>query len=224
MECIGHVLDVLEELELTLSYKKSFLLLAHAGTNTRRVLKGLIHRQGQETFLRIPRLNGQSTCLPLRTKVTYLGTIMSYRLFEEATWKRAAWIAFRRLKPWLQHKAFPIAQRLYLWKTSVFTVLTYSLLASGLTVQILHSFQAVVYKQIRLIIGDHPYLTHHTHQQVFQSHGLDHPVQICCPTLPWVSANASAGAQNCCIRMMFCIPSTGGSCMTIVLSSTKFGR
>ena len=31
---------------------------------------------------------------------------------------------------------------------------------------------------IRIIVGDHSYCTHHTHQQVFQTFGLDHPLDM----------------------------------------------
>ena len=51
---LGMVLDVLERLELQLSYQKSFILMRYAGTNPRPTLKGLIDRQGPDHCLLVP--------------------------------------------------------------------------------------------------------------------------------------------------------------------------
>ena len=178
---LGFVLDVLEQLDLQLSYQKSFILMRYAGTNPRPTLKGLIRRQGLEHCLLVQRLHGQPTALPLRKKGSYLGAIITYSDLESQSWqhrKRAAWIAFNRLRNWLSNRSIAIRPRLHLWKQSVFTVLTYSLMATQVTISILHDFQAVVYRMIRILIGDHPYRTHHSHQQVFQQFHLSHPLDM----------------------------------------------
>ena len=144
---LGFVLDTLERLELQLSYQKSFVLLKYAGTNPRPVLKGRIRRQGPDHFLLVQRQHGQTSALPLRKKGSYLGAIISYSAFEFQSWqhrKRTAWFAFNRLCKWLRHRHIAVQQRLYLWKQCVFTVLTYSLMATNVTVHILHDFQTVV--------------------------------------------------------------------------------
>ena len=178
---LGFVLDTLQHLELQLSYQKSFVILKYAGTNPRPVLKGRIRRQGPDHFLLVQRQHGQTSALPLRKKGSYLGAVISYSAFELQSWqhrKRTAWLAFNRLCKWLRHRHIAVRQRLYLWKQCVFTVLTYSLMATNVTVSILHDFQTVVFRMIRTILGDHPYRTHRSHQQVFHQFQLDHPLDM----------------------------------------------
>ena len=178
---LGLVLDILEQLELQLSYQKSFVLLKYAGTNPRPTLKGRIRRQGTDHCLLVPRRNGSPSALPLRTKGSYLGAVISYSAQEIQSWhhrRRTAWIAFNRLRSWLSHRQISVRHRLSLWRQCVFTVLTYAILATQVTIPILHDFQATIYRMIRIIVGDHSYCTHHTHQQVFQTFGLDHPLDM----------------------------------------------
>lgn len=56
--------------------------------------------------------------------------------------------------------------------------MTYSLLATNISTSILHDFQATTYRMIRIILGDHSYRTRTTHQQVFNLHNLDHPLDM----------------------------------------------
>ena len=178
---LGLVLDTLERLELQLSYQKSFILLKYAGTNPRPPMKGRIRRQGSEHFLLVPRQQRPPSALPLRSKGSYLGAVISYSAFEQQSWvhrRQSAWLAFTRLRSWLRHRHIAKHQRLYLWKQCVFTVMTYSLLATDVTVAILHDFQKTTYRMIRIILGDHPYRTHSTHMQVFTRHQLDHPLDM----------------------------------------------
>ena len=83
---LGLVLDILEQLELQLSYQKSFVLLKYAGTNPRPTLKGRIRRQGTDHCLLVPRRNGSPSALPLRTKGSYLGAVISYSAQEIQSW------------------------------------------------------------------------------------------------------------------------------------------
>ena len=101
---------------------------------------------------------------------------MSYHAFEELTWqhrKKSSWLAFYRLKPWLKTSRLDRNKRLYPWRICIHTIMTYGLMATNITVKILHEYQAVVYRMLRTAIGDHPYRTHHTHQQVM--HLFQHP-------------------------------------------------
>ena len=179
---LGCVLDVLESLHMTLSYTKSFMLMSVSGTNPRAALKGIVHRSQKGTQIRLPR-EGQYTDLPLHNTGSYLGVVMSYKQFEVSTWHRrrqAGWSAFQRMQCWLKAKTIPMNQRLFLWHTCIFTVLTYGLLAVQLTPQILHDYQSVVFRMLRSVIGDHSYCTHHTHQQALQSHGVSEPLDLLC--------------------------------------------
>ena len=145
---LGHALDVLESLQLTLSYTKSFVILAATGTNPRHTLKGVIQRHPTGASVVLPRAAG-TTLLPLRSKGVYLGVVMSYRTFEEDTWirrKHASWTAFHRLRPWFKAQSIPVKHRIYLWHTCVHSVMTYGILAVQLTHKIFHDYQSQVYR------------------------------------------------------------------------------
>ncbi|CAL1152943.1 unnamed protein product [Cladocopium goreaui] len=178
---IGHTLDVIENMKLSLSYSKSHMLIAYAGTNARVALKGILHRSPTGASIRVPRLGREHTCLPLRSKGSYLGVCISYHAFELQTWnhrKQASWLAFARLRAWLRSRQLTRAHRMYLWKTCVFTVLTYGLLATNVTIPVLLDFQGTVYKMVRTVLQDHSYITHTTHQAAFQQHRIDPPLEM----------------------------------------------
>ena len=178
---IGHALDVIESLKLSLSYSKSYMMIAYTGTNPRSALKGVLHKTPAGTSIRIPRTEGQPTTLPLKNKGSYLGVTLSYNAHEQLAWnhrKHAGWLAFARLRPWLRNRQIPQSKRLYLWKTCVYTVMTYGILASNVTLKVLTDYQVVVYRMIRIILGDHAFISHRTHQQVFQHFHLAHPLDM----------------------------------------------
>ena len=184
LQCMGHLLDCIERLKLTLSYQKTFVILAATGSNMKRVLSraesSVLHRL---CWLVIPRGDGSKTELPMRSAVTYLGTTMSYGAYELQTWKqrkRAGWAAFSRLKCWLQHRQISLAQRLYLWRTCVQTIITYGITATNVTVQVLNEYQTITYQMLRTIFGNHPYRTRATHSQVLDMYNHPHPLDLLC--------------------------------------------
>ena len=177
---MGHLLDVLHRLKLTVSCSKTFVILAVTGTNPRAALKSFVQRNQKGTKFRIACIQG-SMDFPLQSTGSYLGVTMSYRMFEDATWtkrQRAGWSAFQRLLPWLKTRSIPLTQRLYLWHTCIHTVITYGLLAVQMTPKVLHEYQSVVFRMLRGVIGDHAYCTHHTHQQALQAFAIPEPLDL----------------------------------------------
>ena len=184
LRCMGHLLDCIEQLKLTLSYQKTFVILASTGSNARPALKGRVRRTPQQLIAVIPRGDGSKTELPMRSAVTYLGTIMSYGAFELQTWRhrqRVSWTAFHRLTCWLRHRRLNQEHRIYLWKTCIHTIMTYGIFATNVTVQVLHEYQTTVYQMVRMVLGDHSYKTGHTHQQVLGNHRLPPPLDLLRP-------------------------------------------
>ena len=104
---------------MTISCEKSFLLLTVAGTNPRLYMKPYIRRGSHGTTFEIPRGTGQTTSIPMKSSGRYLGAIMSYRMMEELTWKhrcKSAWLAFNRLKKWLQSRQLSVRYKMHLWQ------------------------------------------------------------------------------------------------------------
>lgn len=140
LRCMGHLLDCIEKIKLTLSYQKTFVIMASTGSNARSALKGRVRRTPQQMLAVIQRGEGSKTDLPMRSTVTYLGTVMSCGAFELQTWqqrKKCSWMAFHRLKCWLRHRRLNLAHRLYFWKTCINTIMTYGIFATNVAVQTL---------------------------------------------------------------------------------------
>lgn len=178
---LGCVLDAVEELQLILSYEKTYIIMATAGTSIQRGLKGTISRTKQGMAIQIPRASGQCSQIPLRAKGKYLGTELSYGQYELQTWHqrlKAARSAFSRLRCWFKNKQFLTTHRIYLWKVCVHTILTYGICATNLTVKILIEYQQTIYQMMRTVLHDHSYHSHRTHQQVFAQFGLDPPLRM----------------------------------------------
>ena len=55
---IGIILDTLEAMGLKLSLDKSYILLAIAGAQSRKIRAGLVKKDGTRFYLEIPRANG----------------------------------------------------------------------------------------------------------------------------------------------------------------------
>ena len=177
----GCILDVLENLKLELSYEKTFILLATAGSGVQKGLKSSIDRQKDGVTMLIPRAGRADSRIPLKSKGKYLGTELSYGHFEMQTWKlrlKAGKSAFARLKCWFKNKQLSMPHRVQLWQTCVHTILVYGLCATHINVKILHEYQQTVYQMMRTVLHDHAYRTHNSHQQVFHAHGLELPLQL----------------------------------------------
>eukprot|EP00435_Cladocopium_sp_Y103_P013798 s4108_g3.t1 len=173
------MLDVLEAMKLQLSYNKSFLIFAVAGSNHRKAIKGHLAQGAAGYTLLLPRCDGRKTALPVKSTGKYLGVLMSYKTFEESTWqlrKKAGWSAFVRLKPWFQNRAIPRHSKIQLWQSCVFSILGYGIFSTNFTVKILQDFQSTYYNMMRMVIGDHSYCTRNTHQQAFQPFDIEQPL------------------------------------------------
>ena len=177
----GCILDVLETLKLELSYEKTFIILATAGSSVRKGLKSSIVRRRDGATIAIPRADRADSMIPLKSKGKYLGTELSYGHFELQTWHlrlKAGKSAFARLRCWFRNKQLTMPHRVHLWQTCVHTILVYGLCATHVNVKILHEYQQTVYQMMRTVLHDHAYSTHKTHQQVFHAHGLELPLQL----------------------------------------------
>lgn len=85
---IGLILDTLENMGLTLSLEKSFILLEIAGTHSRKIRSSLVKQDGTNCFLEIPRSNGTYSRIPVKKEADYLGTRLSYSNPEQLTFEK----------------------------------------------------------------------------------------------------------------------------------------
>ena len=179
LSSFGIVLDILTDLGMTINVAKSAVQLKIAGTSYRKLVSRLIRRTVNGAFVQIPRQKDASW-IRLEGKTPYLGVTVSYGPLEALTLQTrmsAGQSAFRRLRLWLTRRQISVKNRLRLWHTCIFPVFTYGIFTVGLTYQGLHNLQQIMYRQLRLILGDHAYCTRRTHQEALASRDCATPLQ-----------------------------------------------
>ena len=178
---LGIILHKLQQMGLTINLSKSAVQLVMAGTSFRRTWNAVRHKEGDATWIVIPLPDGAQVSIPLVTQIKYLGIILSYGAFEDQTVTHRVHLAkhaFSRLRRWLCGRhGLTVQQRFKLWQTCVFTVLKYGILAMPISKPGLHTLQKSMYAMLRQIIGDHAYITRHTHQQALSRFCIDLPLE-----------------------------------------------
>ena len=181
---ILHYIDValrlLQSWGLQVNDKKSAALLALVGSSSRRVRSDLVLRNGMQEWLKIGAGGTDPFLIPIVRKTKYLGAIMSYHTPEDDTLTHRislARTAFSRLQKWLtRQKGLATQQRLQLWTTCVYSVLSYSICTIGITISGLQKFTKCMFSMIRQVLGDHAFYTGHSHAFVFHKYCIDLPL------------------------------------------------
>ena len=178
---IGHLMDAMEHMGLTISLDKTFAIIHICGTNCRKFRSQIIQMDALGPYLNIPRADKTITKLRIRSQAKYLGVCVNYQNSEQLTFmtrKRAALITFQRLKKWLCNKHLALRTRLQMWHSCVFMSLTYGLLAVDITLPILTKFQSLIFGMYRRILRDFGQQTGHTHSHILEAYGLQHPLAL----------------------------------------------
>ena len=131
----GRIVDFFSSAGLQASSGKSAIMIRIAGRKARETLKGFLVKQNGQTFVRTSEKDGH--LFPLVMNRKYLGAVLSYHGFEDATLHErigAARNNYTRLKKLLHgHKELRLCDRLKIWQTCVWSSLTYSLPCVGVT-------------------------------------------------------------------------------------------
>ena len=110
----------------------------------------------------------------------YLGAVVSYGSFEDQTLEHRLQIGranFWRLHKILRSKhSLNRGKRLRIWRACVHTASVYGLTACGLTCKGAGKLSQETLKQIRLVVGDHVYMTSHSHEEVLDKWSIPHPI------------------------------------------------
>ena len=177
---LGHVIDCLEELGLTVHPVKTVAMLQLGGTQQRKWQALLTRRGANGAYLILPRKNG-SMQLKLVSSMVYLGIRISYAAFETSTQTlrtHAAQKSAMSLSRWLYSKRrLPFSHRLRLWQACIVPCAEYGLLAVGITHKVLTKHVTCLMKQLRIITGNQSHVTHDSHLTVLHAFGLEHPIE-----------------------------------------------
>ena len=180
MHNITKTLQLLKRFGLLINPNKCTALLTLSGTCSRRTRAQLTAwREGKE-WLRFSDEDNDTVWIPIASKATYLGAVMSYAKFEDQTVKhrvQLSRIAFTRLRKWLTGKrGLRKQQRLSLFTTCVYPIMTYGIFPIGLTTFGLKHIQLHMYSMLRQILCNHAYITGQSHQQALALNHVDPPL------------------------------------------------
>ena len=182
LHAFGILLETLQMFSLKTNPKKSAALLAIAGTSHRHQRAQFVVTKNNCEQLRIPLPEGGEVHIPIHSKVTYLGTQMTYKDCATATLQHRmclAKVAQRRLGRWLRGKHdFSIASRFQLWRSTVYPVLTHGIFSTSITTQGICTLQKELCKMLRQVACDHAYRTGHTNNQAISNAGFPTPLQL----------------------------------------------
>ena len=174
----GQFLAALQDMGLQVNPQKSVAVAEVRGVALRKALKQATVRTAQQSCLRIPMPSpvGPPVVIPLHPQAMYLGVIVSYRQFEDATVKRNISRAKQRygqLRRVLTTRSVlhPV-HRLRLWRACLESVFLYGLPAVGVTPHGLHLLQVSMTKQIRAVLRSPVHITHESNQALWHRTGL----------------------------------------------------
>ena len=177
---IAQLLDLLEEMHLTVSLGKSAVLLKVTGTARKEILKKHTTRRDGITCLIVPRKDGRLSFLPIARQHKYLGTMLSYANPEDATLQfriKSGQTAFFRLIKFLgkTHK-LPLKMKLQLWTQCVLCSYLYGLYAAGITAQGCTRLSTRILLDLRRLTGCWAHLTHVSNSELCQHLKIREPI------------------------------------------------
>ena len=181
-KAFGVLFATLRSLDMIINTEKSVAILAMSGSSSKLLRRSCVRRdnQGEKLCIEVP--GAEPVFVPLQQRTKYLGVIVSYGNFEDASLqhrKQLMHIGFLRLKRWLTGRhAFTISQKFQLWRSCIFPILTYGIFAVGITQKGLQLTMTSLTIMLRKLIGDHAYLTGHSNRQALEIFHLPSPARL----------------------------------------------
>ena len=178
---LGMLLDVVETMGLELSLDKTQVLIHICGSNCRQTIKRIIHHDRDGPYIELPRVAQAMSKVRIKKQAKYLGVCISYHTSEKLTMQTrisSAHKTFGRLKKWLCSTRLRLGYRLQIWHSCVFMTLQYGLFAVDLTLSDILKAQRLMLTMFRQMVGDHSFVTRHTHEYILEEHGLLHPIAL----------------------------------------------
>ena len=180
------ILSILEDLCLTINFKKTAILLVLEGCEAAKVLREhTTTRAGQQ--LLCLRVRGRDCTLPIKTSHEYLGSIVSYlgrqnlNLDHRVQAGNGRYQALRRTLN--GRHVLTAHNRVRLWRACVQTSQHYSLAAVGITRKGLDRLTKAATRQLRAALKQPAHVSHLTNQQIWQQAGISPPIQQLVKTL-----------------------------------------
>ena len=158
---IKHILAHLVRRGLTISQDKTVILLELQGPQAAKALERYTVQKTEGRFFRFV-LPERTILLKIVTSHVYLGATISFRKFEQETFKHRLGLArgsFSRLRGVLTNRTVPLRLRLQLWKGCVWPALLHALDVTGLPQPEIATLQSLLIQQARTIANSHSMIT-----------------------------------------------------------------
>ena len=172
---LSFLLRVFRAYGLRINQQKSVALTRMVGRALNPFLRRWTSRPTTGPILHLPDAN---LTIPLMSKTSYLGTIVSYRAWEADTIRRritAAQTCFRILRRWLLDKHHDIKIRIRLYNQCVLPTVLYGVFEMGITYQGSQPIIGMINNHHRLIAHVPVHLTRIPTTEFFTSLGLRPP-------------------------------------------------
>ena len=176
LDVLALLFNVLHKFGMTVNASKSRVILAVAGTQASQIKKRFVRVIENCPHLKV---NDKGLLIPLVDSFVYLGVKVGYKGFEDDTLhhrlakgKANYW----RLAKILRGKhALSAKTRMQLWRSCVWTSISYGLDCVGLTQMGASLLETSVLRQVRAALSCPSHITHVSSQDLMQKYGMDLP-------------------------------------------------
>lgn len=179
---LGILFSTLKLMDMQLNPGKSVAIMELRGSLSTALKHRLVHQHQSGAVLKIEVPDHADVFIPVLRSTKYLGVIISYDSFEDASLTHRLQlmkVGFKRLQKWLTGRhSLTIAQRFSIWRTCIYPIFSYGVFATGMTRQGIQKAKTQMIIMIRQICQDHSYLTRRTNQQALTLHSLPAPERL----------------------------------------------
>ena len=182
LKSVRILLNVLTSFGMEVNCLKTVCLLCLQGTQASKLRKRYCGKTKQGNILRIPRLSDDdpSIALPLVHQHVYLGVVLSYTSYSYFTVKHRVACArksFMSLRPWWAKNKLTLSTRVALWKSCIWSSLSYGLSAVGLDRKSQRLLTTTVMHQLRWLAQSPLRQDCESNAALLQRLGLWNPVE-----------------------------------------------
>ena len=176
LDVLALLFSTLHKFGMTVNASKSKAIMAVAGTQASQIKKKFVRVIENCPHLKV---NDKGLLIPLVDSFVYLGVKASYKGFEDDTLQHRlakGKANYWRLAKLLRGKhTLSSKTRIQLWRSCVWTSISYGLDCVGLTQQGISLLETSVLRQVRAALSCPSHITHVSSQALMQQHGMDLP-------------------------------------------------